>query len=213
MCHPCWGFSSTVFNAFNILHSVKQWQKKSLANLMNLKRFANVLPVQICTFKKFAEIRLRRWLLQTHAPFAPTCGDWNWQLWFTTSRVNDWLVKGSRQRIWSIHCNLARFPFANVHLHLNLPKFFPLQFPKVTNLLNFSPVIILTLYGSCDAGEVFSRMQVIVSVPLTLLKNGSITFTPSLAPRKQLAIRRLGAGLVEKVLPKSGHVELTKILF
>ena len=35
---------------------------------------------------------------------------------------------------------------------------------------------------------------------MALLKKKSITFKPELSPRKQLAISRLGAGLIEKIL-------------
>ena len=41
--------------------------------------------------------------------------------------------------------------------------------------------------------------KVIVAVPLTVLKRNSICFTPCLPSTKRRAIRRLGAGLVEKV--------------
>lgn len=42
-------------------------------------------------------------------------------------------------------------------------------------------------------------LQVIVTVPLFLLKKGRLKFTPDLPPRKQAAISNLGAGLIEKV--------------
>ena len=41
--------------------------------------------------------------------------------------------------------------------------------------------------------------QVIVTVPLSLLKRGAIVFAPPLSDRKLKAINNLGAGLVEKV--------------
>ena len=42
-------------------------------------------------------------------------------------------------------------------------------------------------------------LQVIVTVPLFLLKKGRLKFTPGLPTRKQAAISNLGAGLIEKV--------------
>ena len=41
--------------------------------------------------------------------------------------------------------------------------------------------------------------QVIITVPLAVLKSGAISFSPPLSDRKAGAINRLGAGLVEKV--------------
>lgn len=45
---------------------------------------------------------------------------------------------------------------------------------------------------------VFLLLQVVVTVPLSVLKRGSISFSPPLGDRKSGAISRLGAGLVEK---------------
>ncbi len=42
-------------------------------------------------------------------------------------------------------------------------------------------------------------MQVIVTVPLAVLKANMVTFTPTLNAKKKAAIQNLGAGLVEKV--------------
>lgn len=41
--------------------------------------------------------------------------------------------------------------------------------------------------------------QVIVTVPLYLLKSKRLKFTPDLPDKKQTAINNLGAGLIEKV--------------
>ena len=51
--------------------------------------------------------------------------------------------------------------------------------------------------------HVYDRMymQVILTVPLAVLKANMVTFTPSLSVRKKAAIQKLGAGLVEKVFP------------
>ena len=51
-------------------------------------------------------------------------------------------------------------------------------------------------------------LQVIVTVPLFLLKNGRLKFTPDLPPRKQAAISNLGAGLIEKVYQMNAFATL-----
>jgi polyamine oxidase len=50
------------------------------------------------------------------------------------------------------------------------------------------------------AGEVFEADRVIVTVPLGVLKAGTIEFDPPLPDAKQQAIRRLGFGLLDKVV-------------
>ena len=47
-------------------------------------------------------------------------------------------------------------------------------------------------------------VQVVVTVPLAVLKQGTISFTPPLTERKSGAIARMGAGVVEKVGGASG---------
>lgn len=42
-------------------------------------------------------------------------------------------------------------------------------------------------------------LQVVVTIPLAVLKAGVVSFSPPLTARKVEAIERLGAGLVEKV--------------
>lgn len=42
-------------------------------------------------------------------------------------------------------------------------------------------------------------MQVIVTVPLAILKTNGITFDPELPDKKLKAIDKLGAGVIEKV--------------
>ena len=49
-------------------------------------------------------------------------------------------------------------------------------------------------------GEEYFADRCIVTVPLALLKRKAIKFEPELSARKQLAIRRLGAGRIEKIL-------------
>ena len=45
----------------------------------------------------------------------------------------------------------------------------------------------------------YLHVQVIVTVPLAVLKANMVTFTPALNTKKKAAIQNLGAGLVEKV--------------
>ncbi|XP_046839081.1 lysine-specific histone demethylase 1B-like [Xenia sp. Carnegie-2017] len=49
-------------------------------------------------------------------------------------------------------------------------------------------------------GRIFIADKVIVTVPLSLLKSETIAFTPKLPEEKIKSIKRLGAGLVEKVI-------------
>ncbi|MEM7071179.1 MAG: FAD-dependent oxidoreductase, partial [Pseudomonadota bacterium] len=51
-------------------------------------------------------------------------------------------------------------------------------------------------------GKTLSCDSVIISVPLGVLKSKSIKFYPSLPTRKQIAIKRLGMGLLDKVYLK-----------
>ena len=50
-------------------------------------------------------------------------------------------------------------------------------------------------------------VQVIVTVPLAVLKANMVAFSPPLCARKKAAIKNLGAGLVEKVKGGAGVVE------
>ena len=50
--------------------------------------------------------------------------------------------------------------------------------------------------SDCD---LIGWFQVIVTVPLAVLKSNMVTFNPPLDERKRQAIDKLGAGLVEKV--------------
>ena len=55
----------------------------------------------------------------------------------------------------------------------------------------------------CDSLSL--SLQVVVTVPLSVLKAGHIQFSPPLGDRKSAAITRLGAGLVEKASPHLYH--------
>ena len=48
--------------------------------------------------------------------------------------------------------------------------------------------------------EIYEGDSVIVTVPLSILKSGAITFSPELPESKQNAISKLGAGVVDKVI-------------
>ena len=52
------------------------------------------------------------------------------------------------------------------------------------------------------SGNEHTADRCIVTVPLSLMKKKTIKFQPELSARKQLAIDRLGAGLIEKILLK-----------
>ncbi|ONK74084.1 uncharacterized protein A4U43_C03F2610 [Asparagus officinalis] len=65
-------------------------------------------------------------------------------------------------------------------------------------------------YGSdgvlvCANGQVFRGDMALVTVPLGVLKKGSIKFKPELPPQKQDAIKRLGFGLLNKVVMLFSH--------
>lgn len=49
-------------------------------------------------------------------------------------------------------------------------------------------------------GKLFEAQKVIVTLPLGVLKSGSVEFVPPLPERKQLAIKRIGFGLLNKVV-------------
>ena len=51
-------------------------------------------------------------------------------------------------------------------------------------------------------------LQVVVTIPLAVLKAGVVSFSPSLTAGKVEAIERLGAGLVEKVRVQTWLCEL-----
>jgi monoamine oxidase len=57
-----------------------------------------------------------------------------------------------------------------------------------------------------STGEALRADQVIVTVPLGVLKSGAIGFTPDLPPKKREAIARLGMGLLNKHFLRFDHV-------
>lgn len=64
---------------------------------------------------------------------------------------------------------------------------------------------ILTIYLVLFIFLVFPSIQVLVTVPLTLLQKSMIQFNPPLPERKLKAIHSLGAGIIEKVTPPHAH--------
>lgn len=57
----------------------------------------------------------------------------------------------------------------------------------------------------CTNGHIEQGSHVVLSVPLGVLKAGSIRFTPDLSTQKQLAIERLGFGAFEKLILQFEH--------
>ena len=57
-----------------------------------------------------------------------------------------------------------------------------------------------TISVSTKDGRIFTGDKVVVTVPLALLKSEVISFNPPLPKKKTDAIKRLGAGLIEKVI-------------
>ena len=51
----------------------------------------------------------------------------------------------------------------------------------------------------CNPNSLSLSLQVIVTIPLSLLKSDRIAFLPPLSEKKKKAIHLLGAGTVEKV--------------
>ena len=50
-------------------------------------------------------------------------------------------------------------------------------------------------------GKVLTADNVLVTVPIAVLQKANIKFTPALPTKKQKAIQKIGAGLIEKVSP------------
>jgi monoamine oxidase len=57
----------------------------------------------------------------------------------------------------------------------------------------------LPIMITCDNGDTVHADAVVVTVPLGVLKSGTITFDPPLPESKQQAISHLGFGLLNKV--------------
>lgn len=52
----------------------------------------------------------------------------------------------------------------------------------------------------CADGRTLLARKVVCTIPLGVLKTGSVAFTPALTPRKQEAIKNLGVGVMNKVI-------------
>ena len=77
-----------------------------------------------------------------------------------------------------------------------LAKGLEIQFRTTVRSIDYrrSPVKVETSAGA------FEARHVVLTVPLGVLKSGSISFTPELPARKRVAIARLGMGLLDKVV-------------
>jgi lysine-specific histone demethylase 1B len=71
-----------------------------------------------------------------------------------------------------------------------------------SHVINIEQIKDNSLIIHTKDGRTHTADKVIVTVPLSILKDKVIKFIPSLSPDKELAINRLGAGLVEKVALK-----------
>ncbi len=68
---------------------------------------------------------------------------------------------------------------------------------KAVNSINYSGTSVSI---STTDGSSYTAKKVIVTVPLAILKEDSITFTPSLPLSNRLAITLLGAGVMDKLI-------------
>lgn len=82
------------------------------------------------------------------------------------------------------------------------------SFPEAYSKINYSQVVSSINYTSSDVivttagGETFSGQKVIVTVPITILKQGLINFNPALSISKSNAISKIGMGNIIKVILK-----------
>lgn len=82
------------------------------------------------------------------------------------------------------------------------------SFPEAYSKINYGQVVSSINYTSSDVivttagGETFSGQKVIVTVPITILKQGIINFTPALSISKANAISKIGMGNIIKVMLK-----------
>ena len=89
----------------------------------------------------------------------------------------------------------ALFPGGYVQIVDHLAKGLDIRLKKVVTRVNWrGPGVTITLGN----GETLSADHVIVTVPLGVLKAGSIAFDPPLPAPKQQAISRIGMGLLNK---------------
>lgn len=97
------------------------------------------------------------------------------------------------------HCFL---PGGNVKLVQALAENVPILYEKTVNTIRYGSDGVQVIAGS----QVFEGDMALCTVPLGVLKKGSIKFIPELPQRKLDGIKRLGFGLLNKVAMLFPHV-------
>ncbi|XP_077246795.1 protein FLOWERING locus D-like protein [Tasmannia lanceolata] len=97
------------------------------------------------------------------------------------------------------HCFL---PGGNGRLVQALSENLPILYEKTVSVIRYSSNGVQVIAG----GQVFEGDMAVCTVPLGVLKSGSIKFVPELPQRKLDAIKRLGFGLLNKVAMLFPHV-------
>jgi lysine-specific histone demethylase 1 len=97
------------------------------------------------------------------------------------------------------HCFL---PGGNGKLVQALAENVPILYEKTVNTIRYGSDGVQVIAGS----QVFEGDMALCTVPLGVLKKGSIKFTPELPQRKLDGIKRLGFGLLNKVAMLFPHV-------
>uniref|UniRef100_A0A0D6QZQ4 SWIRM domain-containing protein n=1 Tax=Araucaria cunninghamii TaxID=56994 RepID=A0A0D6QZQ4_ARACU len=91
------------------------------------------------------------------------------------------------------HCFL---PGGNARIVQALAEGLPIFYDKTVQAVRYGSDGVQVVAG----GQIFQADMVLCTVPLGVLKSGSIKFEPELPQRKLEAIRRLGFGLLNKVV-------------
>ncbi len=78
----------------------------------------------------------------------------------------------------------------------------PLDIQKETTVrkISYSPEIAGTAHVECEDGTVINADYVVSTIPLGVLKHGSVEFDPPLPPWKTDTIGRLGYGILNKII-------------
>lgn len=98
------------------------------------------------------------------------------------------------------HCFL---PGGNGRLVQALAENVPIQYEKTVHAIRYSSDGVQVVV---NGGQVFEGNIALCTVPLGVLKSGSIKFTPELPQRKLDGIKRLGFGLLNKVAMLFPHL-------
>jgi monoamine oxidase len=88
------------------------------------------------------------------------------------------------------------FPDGYIQVIDALSKGLEIQLNKVVATIDYSQDKV---YVETTDGQIYTADKVIVTVPLGILKEGSIQFIPKLSKDKQGAINRLGMGIMDKI--------------